>query len=297
VKQGTERDAILYSVGANATHGMRRTNADKRRAVMRLLEDEEWGKWSDGEIARRCGVTRQTVTNHRASLAKFASEKTYTTKHGTVAVMASSAPATMPPPVVLQHWPAESARVTANPTAPVSVGSVETGQFHRRRSEIHTRGRFAARVRGPHTGPPDGGADAEHAPPASDQQHQDQGDGEPASLESTKGRGPFQIRRVSLGSYALRRKSYIGPEEWAAIVADALDCEWARLFAPWVKSTRGRFAKPGTVKVLPAVARCVGRVVWVLDDVACTQRTLRAAVRALQALEVHAHGLAYVYMA
>ena len=33
------------------------TNEDKRRAVMTLLADEEWGKWSDNEIARRCEVS------------------------------------------------------------------------------------------------------------------------------------------------------------------------------------------------------------------------------------------------
>ncbi|MCG8365652.1 MAG: ParB/RepB/Spo0J family partition protein, partial [Pseudanabaenales cyanobacterium] len=42
VQQGTQRDAILFSVGANASHGLRRTNADKRRAIMRLLTDSEW---------------------------------------------------------------------------------------------------------------------------------------------------------------------------------------------------------------------------------------------------------------
>lgn len=50
---GTQRDAVLYSVGANAAHGLRRSNADKRRAVERLLRDDEWAKWSDSEIARR----------------------------------------------------------------------------------------------------------------------------------------------------------------------------------------------------------------------------------------------------
>lgn len=61
VKQGARRDAVLYSVGANATHGLRRTNEDKRRAVMVLLEDEEWCEWSDREIARRAGVSAPTV--------------------------------------------------------------------------------------------------------------------------------------------------------------------------------------------------------------------------------------------
>lgn len=87
VRQGARRDAVLHSVGANAAHGLRRTNADKRRAVTRLLEDEEWGKWSDREIARRCGVSNVFVSKLSPSLLTVNSEKTYTTKHGIVATM------------------------------------------------------------------------------------------------------------------------------------------------------------------------------------------------------------------
>jgi ParB-like nuclease domain len=68
VKEGTKRDAILYSVGANALHGLRRTNQDKRRAATTLLNDPEWGKWSDHEIARRTGVTQPFVSNLRKEL-------------------------------------------------------------------------------------------------------------------------------------------------------------------------------------------------------------------------------------
>jgi hypothetical protein len=68
VRQGTRRDAVLLSVGANATHGFRRTNEDKRRAVMALLADEEWGQWSDREIARRCGVSHPFVADLRSKL-------------------------------------------------------------------------------------------------------------------------------------------------------------------------------------------------------------------------------------
>lgn len=76
VKQGSVRDAILYSVGANATHGLRRTNADKKRAVERLLSDEEWGKWSDRAIAEKCGVSHNFVGEIRRSLSSDDSEPT-----------------------------------------------------------------------------------------------------------------------------------------------------------------------------------------------------------------------------
>lgn len=108
---GTIRDAVLYSVAANAEHGLRRTNADKRRAVERLLRDTEWAKWSDREIARRCRVGHPLVADVRSGLTGISSseppgtpgtsqgaecavpepvaaaERTYTTRHGTKATM------------------------------------------------------------------------------------------------------------------------------------------------------------------------------------------------------------------
>lgn len=72
VRAGTRRDAILYAVGANANHGLRRTNADKRRAVETLLNDEEWRGWSDREIAKRAGVDGKTVAKLRAEVATSA---------------------------------------------------------------------------------------------------------------------------------------------------------------------------------------------------------------------------------
>lgn len=65
VRQGTRRDALLFAVGANADHGLRRTNADKRRAVEILLADEEWAGWSDSEIARRCAVSQPFASKVR----------------------------------------------------------------------------------------------------------------------------------------------------------------------------------------------------------------------------------------
>lgn len=88
---GTVRDAILYSLKANDTHGLRRSNADKRKSVMTMLEDAEWSKWSDSQISKACAVSPTTVGTLRASLSNLESDnsgkRTYTTKHGTTATM------------------------------------------------------------------------------------------------------------------------------------------------------------------------------------------------------------------
>ncbi|HMN26640.1 MAG TPA: hypothetical protein PKE45_00690 [Caldilineaceae bacterium] len=68
VRSGPRRDAVLWAAGANAAHGLRRTNADKHRAVETLLRDEEWGQWSDREIARRCAVSQPFVSKLRIEL-------------------------------------------------------------------------------------------------------------------------------------------------------------------------------------------------------------------------------------
>jgi len=92
VRNGTKRDAVLYSVGANASHGLRRTNEDKRRAVMTLLNDEEWSQWSARDVARSCLVSSTFVDRIKSSLQTVCSETgpkevKYTTKHGTTATM------------------------------------------------------------------------------------------------------------------------------------------------------------------------------------------------------------------
>ena len=96
IRQGDVRKAILHSVAANAAHGLRRTNDDKRRAVLTLLEDEEWSAWSNREIARRCAVSDHLVADVRAGLTAYSrsedrpGQRTYTTKHGTPATMNTS---------------------------------------------------------------------------------------------------------------------------------------------------------------------------------------------------------------
>lgn len=68
VHKGTQRDAILFATGANAAHGLRRTNADKRKAVESLLNDEEWVSWSDHKIAEHAAVSQNFVSDVRRQL-------------------------------------------------------------------------------------------------------------------------------------------------------------------------------------------------------------------------------------
>ena len=69
VRTGTNRDAWLYSLGANGMHGLRRTNADKRKSVRRALDDFELQEWSNAEIARQCDVSPSLVATMRGDTA------------------------------------------------------------------------------------------------------------------------------------------------------------------------------------------------------------------------------------
>lgn len=61
VRSGTLREAKLFSCGANSDHGMRRTNEDKRKAVMTLLNDAEWKVQGIRWISRQCAVSEGYV--------------------------------------------------------------------------------------------------------------------------------------------------------------------------------------------------------------------------------------------
>ena len=86
VVKGTLRDAILYSLGANALHGLQRTVDDKRKAVQIMLDDLEWGDWTDREIARQCNVSHPFVAQLRAARKETAGdeERKFKTKTGKV---------------------------------------------------------------------------------------------------------------------------------------------------------------------------------------------------------------------
>lgn len=130
VKQGTRRDAVLASVGANNSHGLRRTNDDKRRAVMTLLNDAEWVKWSDREIARHCKVSHELVRQMRPILTvnidSMNSERTFIhPKTGQTATMqTANIGKAVTPPVAPSFLSPKPASAYVPPVAPVSGGEV-----------------------------------------------------------------------------------------------------------------------------------------------------------------------------
>jgi hypothetical protein len=90
IRKGDRRAALLASAAVNAQHGLRRSAADKRRAVLKLLNDPEWSRWSDREIARRCKVSNTFVGEVRSSIVTVNADsdsRLYRTKHGNVVPM------------------------------------------------------------------------------------------------------------------------------------------------------------------------------------------------------------------
>jgi uncharacterized ParB-like nuclease family protein len=71
VHQGTQADAQWFSFGANRAHdaaGLRRTNDDKRRAVLAALAHPKAEAMSNRLIAEHVGVSEFMVRNHRGEM-------------------------------------------------------------------------------------------------------------------------------------------------------------------------------------------------------------------------------------
>lgn len=68
VREGTLEDAQDYALGANVSHGLRRTNDDKRKAVEKALRMDRHVKKSDRAIAGLCGVSQPFVGQIRKQL-------------------------------------------------------------------------------------------------------------------------------------------------------------------------------------------------------------------------------------
>lgn len=75
VRLGTKRDAQLFAVGANMAHGLRRSRADKRRAVQLLLADSHWASRTSTWIAEHAGVSEPFVSKVRDELGDGATRR------------------------------------------------------------------------------------------------------------------------------------------------------------------------------------------------------------------------------
>jgi hypothetical protein len=97
IRDGSSRDATLHAIGANASHGLRRTQADKRRAVVAILADKEWARWSDRKIAQVAKVDHKTVGKIRREHlgGEIPSDRTvlYRDRHGNATEMQVRPPA------------------------------------------------------------------------------------------------------------------------------------------------------------------------------------------------------------
>ena len=96
VKTGTKRAAFIFSLGANATHGMPRTNEEKRDTVITALNDPEICEMSDRDIAKICNVSHMTVGRIRKELALINTPKPPREPKGGKPVAPPAAPPTPP---------------------------------------------------------------------------------------------------------------------------------------------------------------------------------------------------------
>ena len=80
ITNGLLRDAILYSKVANNLHGLQPSLQDKLHNVKELVDDFEWGGWSNREIGRICDVSHVTVAKMRVG--KMPEEVKYIDRFG-----------------------------------------------------------------------------------------------------------------------------------------------------------------------------------------------------------------------
>jgi uncharacterized ParB-like nuclease family protein len=68
IHKGTQREAVLFSAGANARHGKPRTRADKRRIIEMIVKDKEWRDATDNWIGEITKTSANTVKRVRTEL-------------------------------------------------------------------------------------------------------------------------------------------------------------------------------------------------------------------------------------
>src|SRR4029078_12519290 len=69
LRPGTRKDALLYALQSNFSHGLPRPRAEKRECVEKLLIDEAYDEMSDEWFAQACNVSRTFVARVRKKFA------------------------------------------------------------------------------------------------------------------------------------------------------------------------------------------------------------------------------------
>jgi hypothetical protein len=107
VRQGTIQDAQWYSYSVNQSHGLRRSNEDKRRAVESALRHEYASRYSDSDIASHVGVHRNTILNYRREQpAQFVQDTRIVTRNGNTYEMNTANIGTRPMlPTIFENAP------------------------------------------------------------------------------------------------------------------------------------------------------------------------------------------------
>lgn len=101
IHEGGRHDALIHALGANAGHGLRRTNSDKINAVKMALRDPEISLMTQREIADICRVDHTTVGRvaNRMHLAEIEKElRQVKTRQKTQANSPNNIRPTKPPP-------------------------------------------------------------------------------------------------------------------------------------------------------------------------------------------------------
>lgn len=115
VHKGGRKEARWHSVASNQSHGLRRTNEDKRRCVKMALEDHP--EMSDQAIAEHVGVSDRHVSGIRSELTRLGKVSPVTTRVGVDGV-ARKIPPPPPPNQRVTQPPPPGNRVLPPPPAP-----------------------------------------------------------------------------------------------------------------------------------------------------------------------------------
>ncbi|MCH8135693.1 MAG: hypothetical protein IIB77_06925 [Proteobacteria bacterium] len=88
IRPGGHEDALEHALGANDTHGQRRTAADKHHVVTVALKNSKWGQWNNREIGRLCNVSDIFVAKVKKKLIAqgviLKRDKVKTRRHGKI---------------------------------------------------------------------------------------------------------------------------------------------------------------------------------------------------------------------